>query len=148
MQRDVRTGEEWPRAKAVRASASIPFVFSSVELDDYRLVDGGVKLNVPLPLLKGFSNHKTLAIITKKEIEPLEKNGLIPLAMQVYNINSNVFDQYIAHQADHFINFPLGRITFSLGKGQEIIDRAKNYLDDSDEIEKIKKDMSIFSFLD
>ncbi|HZJ86649.1 MAG TPA: patatin-like phospholipase family protein, partial [Erysipelothrix sp.] len=136
-------------AKAVRSSASIPFIFSSVLLDDYQLVDGGVKLNVPLPLLKGFSNHKTLAIITKKEIEPFEKNGIVPLAMQVYNINGNEFDHYIAREADHFINFPLGRITFSLGKGEEIINRAKNHLDKEDKvIDAIKKDKSILSFLE
>lgn len=138
--------DEISLAKAVRASASIPFIFSSVSYKDYLLADGGVRLNVPLPLLKGFSDHKTLAITTKKEIEALENTSLISLALQVYNINSNEFDMFLAKQADYFINFPLGRLQFSLGKGDEIIQKAKAYLDESDDLKSIKEDLSIFPF--
>lgn len=133
-------------AKAVRASSSIPFVFSHVMFKDFTLVDGGVKLNVPLPLLKGFSNHQTLAVTTKKEIDPLENPNIFSLALQVYNINSTEFDLYVAKEADHYINVPLGRLQFSVGKGQEIIDKSKQYISNNNYIENIKKDKKFLPF--
>ncbi len=134
-------------AKAVRASSSIPFVFSHVTYKDYTLVDGGVRLNVPLPLLKGYSNHKTLAVTTKKEIEPLEKTNLFSLALQVYNINSNEFDLYIAKEADFHMNIPLGRLQFSVGKGKEIIEKSKAYVKENNYIEAINKNASLLDKL-
>lgn len=134
-------------AKAVRASSSIPFVFSHVTYKDYTLVDGGVRLNVPLPLLKGYSNHKTLAVTTKKEIEPLEKTNLFSLALQVYNINSNEFDLYIAKEADFYMNIPLGRLQFSVGKGKEIIEKSKAYVKENNYIEAINKNASLLDKL-
>lgn len=134
-------------AKAVRASSSIPFVFSHVTYKDYTLVDGGVRLNVPLPLLRGYSNHKTLAVTTKKEIEPLEKTNLFSLALQVYNINSNEFDLYIAKEADFYMNIPLGRLQFSVGKGKEIIEKSKAYVKENNYIEAINKNASLLDKL-
>ncbi|HLV50170.1 MAG TPA: patatin-like phospholipase family protein [Erysipelothrix sp.] len=122
---------------AIRASSSIPFVFSACAYEDYLLIDGGVKLNVPVSLLKGFSSNKTLAITAKDEIDTLEKRpGIFELINQVYAIISTEFDIYLSKEADYSINFPVGRKQFSLGKGKEIIENAHSYLANIDDFLK------------
>jgi len=122
---------------AIRASSSIPFVFSACAYEDYLLIDGGVKLNVPVSLLKGFSSNKTLAITAKDEIDTLDKRpGIFELINQVYAIISTEFDIYLSKEADYSINFPVGRKQFSLGKGKEIIENAHSYLANIDDFLK------------
>lgn len=114
---------------AVRASSSIPLVFAACPYEDYLLIDGGVKLNVPVSLLKGFSTKKTLAITAKDEIDILDNRpGIFELINQVYALISTEFDIYLSKEADYNINFPIGRKQFSLGKGKEIIENAHSYL--------------------
>ncbi len=128
-------------AKAIRASASIPFVFSSVNYKDYKLVDGGVRLNVPVPLLDSFTECQTLAITTKKEVKALDSNSIFSLAMQVYQINSSEFDLHLGRLADYHINIPLGNLQFSVGKGSSIIEQAQSFLESSDMIQDIFKQL-------
>ncbi len=130
-------------ALAVRASASVPFVFSSVEYQDYRLVDGGVRLNVPVPLLSKFKDVETLAITSKKKVEPLDSTSMFSLAMQVYQINSSEFDLHLGRLADFHINIPLGPLQFSLGKGQEIIEFGYHYLDENRLFEEMNKALGL-----
>lgn len=128
--------EDIPIAKAVRASASIPFVFSHVDYEGYRLVDGGVRLNVPVPLLKR-DGIPSLAITTKKELEPLSSNSIKSIGMQVYQINNSEFDLYLARLADFHINIPLGNLQFSIGKGRSIIEHASLHLSNDTTINEI-----------
>lgn len=126
--------EDITLSKAIRASSSIPLLFAACPFKEYLLIDGGVKLNVPVGLLKGFSNEKTLAITAKDEIETLDnKPSVFALINQVYALISTEFDIYLSKEADYQINFPIGRKQFSLGKGKEIIDNAKTYLMDIDD---------------
>jgi len=64
---DLFTGEEvifknGPLASAVRASISIPGVFTPVELNGRTLVDGGVIAGVPVSIAKRMNGNITLAV--------------------------------------------------------------------------------------
>jgi len=74
---------------AVRASISIPGVFESVELGNYRLVDGGVLDNVPIDVALMQGATRTIAVDVLPSFtrnvpgqEPVEMGLQVPYAIQ------------------------------------------------------------------
>jgi NTE family protein len=64
---DICSGEEiiftnGPLDKAVRASCSIPGVYTPVELEGHQLADGGMAENVPVKALKGLGADVVIAV--------------------------------------------------------------------------------------
>lgn len=61
-----------PLAKAMRASSSIPYLFSPYQWGNYAFVDGGVEFPLPLGLGKTLSNEITIAVnvLPSKSSEP------------------------------------------------------------------------------
>lgn len=81
---DILTGnrvvlDHGPLAPAIRASASIPGLFSPIEMDDYLLVDGGVVDNLPVEQVKAMGAGYIIACdisyrtaITRKPENPFD----------------------------------------------------------------------------
>lgn len=126
-------------SKAIRASASIPLVISSCPFKDYLLIDGGIKLNVPVPLLRSYSTHKILAITAKDEVETLSDTpGIVTTINQVYKIMSTEFDIYLSQEAEYQINIPVGRKQLSIGKGKHVITKSTEYIESLNIFDKLK----------
>lgn len=81
---------------AVRATISVPGVFKSVELGDYRLVDGGVLDNVPVDLARSMGATRIIAVDVlpsfsrnKPGMQPIETGLQLPFVPsslnEVYN---------------------------------------------------------------
>ena len=81
---------------AVRATISVPGVFKSVELGDYRLVDGGVLDNVPVDVVRSMGATRTIAVDVlpsfsrnKPGMQPIETGLQLPFVPsslnEVYN---------------------------------------------------------------
>lgn len=72
------TGDE-NDIKWMQASASMPLVSRVVEIDDYKLLDGGISDSIPVKWLMGQGFSKSVVILTQPEGYRKEKNKMLPL---------------------------------------------------------------------
>lgn len=63
----------------IRASASMPIVSRIVELEGYKLLDGGVADSIPLEYAETSGYQKNLVILTQPESYQKEHNKLMPI---------------------------------------------------------------------
>ena len=73
-------------ATCVTASSSIPGIFSPIELEDYLLVDGGVKCRLPIDEVKEMGAEVVVAIDALGEIRPVKKK------FNVFSVIFRTFD--------------------------------------------------------
>lgn len=96
-------------AQAIRASMSFPLVFGSMEYEDHSLIDGGVRMNCPIPMLKDYGADKTLAITMRGALDektPLEKK--LAVANRVFELMSREAENRHVIKSDLVFNVPLG----------------------------------------
>jgi NTE family protein len=88
---DICSGEEaiftrGPLDKAVRASCSIPGIYSPVELEGRQLVDGGLVENVPVKALKSLGAEKVIAVNVMGHRKVFRKaSNVIQILVRVWN---------------------------------------------------------------
>lgn len=63
----------------IRASASMPLVSRIVEVDGYKLLDGGMADSVPVRYFESIGYDKNVVILTQPKDYVKEKNKLLPL---------------------------------------------------------------------
>lgn len=63
----------------IRASASMPLVSQIVEIEDQKLLDGGVADSIPVRFFESIGYDKNLAILTQPKGYQKKKNPLLPL---------------------------------------------------------------------
>lgn len=73
--------------KAVQASCSYPGVFSPCEYKNTKLIDGGIRENIPWKLTKIQGAEKVISVVFEKEININRKKG-----KNIINIISNAID--------------------------------------------------------
>ncbi len=90
---------------AVRATISVPGVFASVELGDYRLVDGGVLDNLPVDVARAMGATKVIAVDVlpnfddaASDMGPVKAGLQLPFAPQNLNELYHVLMIMIAAQ--------------------------------------------------
>ncbi len=92
-------------SKAMRATMSIPSLFSPVEWDDYLLIDGGLLNNLPVDVAKVMGADIVIAVDIKKPLlkrEELESAfGVLEQSIKIVELNQTA-DK--ARQADFIIN--------------------------------------------
>lgn len=85
---DVETGKpvyqkcekaDYDLCEWIRASASMPLVSKVVELDGYRLLDGGISDSIPLSYFESIGYTKNVVVLTQPESYVKKKNSLMPL---------------------------------------------------------------------
>lgn len=125
--------EDWiivsdiPLAKAVRASCSFPFVIAALEYNDFVLVDGGVRMNLPLELIESYGVQKTIAVTMHSDESFNNYGSLMGVATRVMDLMRIEDDYHILKKADIHINVPLDDVwVFEIGKGKTTIDRAQS----------------------
>ena len=112
-------------AKAVRASCSFPLVINACPLDDYQLTDGGVRMNLPLPLLEGYGAKKTIAVTMNTENDFYEMDSILSLATRLSELARIEQDNYLVKDADVVINIPLDGVwVFEVGRGKYTMDQG------------------------
>lgn len=94
---DIKTGnmivlEKGDLVKAIRASISLPIIFSPVNYSKYKLVDGGLVNPIPVDVIKN-KVDKTIAVSIKKltTLELKEKNK----KQKKHNYKSNLINERI-----------------------------------------------------
>lgn len=121
-------------AKAVRASSSFPLVISALELDDYLLADGGIKMNTPAKLVNAYGADKILGITmtTGRGADIEDGLTILSLGNRVYDLMIESYDELLKDQMDLMINVPLGDIwVFEMGKGQEVITEGEKVAEEN-----------------
>ncbi len=68
----------------IRASASMPLVSNIVEVDGYKLLDGGISDSVPLKFFKHIGYEKNVVILTQPEGYVKKPNKLLPIMRVKY----------------------------------------------------------------
>ena len=63
----------------IRASASLPLVSRVVEIDGYKLLDGGISDAIPLKHFESLGYEKNLVILTQPEGYVKKKTGMTPV---------------------------------------------------------------------
>ena len=94
-----------------RASASMPIVSRIVEVDGYKLLDGGITDSIPLSSMERRGYPKNVVVLTQPLVYVKEKSGMLPLirvamrrypniikAMEVRHIRYNKQTDYVREQ--------------------------------------------------
>lgn len=68
----------------IRASASLPLVAEIVEVDGYKLLDGGISDSVPLKYFESIGYDRNVVILTQPKGYLKEKNKMIPVIKKVF----------------------------------------------------------------
>lgn len=117
---------------AILASCSFPFVISSVSYKNYRLVDGGLSMNLPIPLVQSYGADKTIGVTMHPHTDFDPESSLIALGNRVFDIMRVHMDQPIIESADLILNVPVNDIQiFEIGKGKESMLMGERVIKDS-----------------
>lgn len=115
--------------RAVAASCAFPLVFSTAQIDGRQLVDGGVMMNLPIPL---FDREHFGALLSVSMIyDAVDRQLASPfnVAIQSLDILIRQMDRQMTKQADIQVNFPIEpHLVFKVGAGREVIATAKAML--------------------
>ncbi len=110
-------------ADAVRASCTVPIVFNTKKLLEMQLVDGGVKMNLPVSPLRSLRCNRILSISLDNEEEYQESSQLIDVATRIITIMAKEINMRAKKLADYNINVDVSNIAiFDVGKGDQCIE--------------------------
>lgn len=91
-------------AKAVRASCSYPGIFSPCEYNNSKLIDGGIRENIPWKVTKENGADKVISVIFEKEINTKkEEKNIIEVASRAIDILSHELSNYELIGADYLL---------------------------------------------
>lgn len=123
-------------AKAVRASATFPFVFSPFEYDKYQFADGGITNNIPIDEIKKLGADKVIAI--KFNMGQKKYNSIHNLAMRAIDIMGEGIDKEQLKHSDIVIDIDLKNVqVFNMNKMEFCY--KEGYEQTIKQIDKIKK---------
>jgi len=97
-------------ARAVRASSSIPGVFTPVQYFDMTLVDGGVVDNVPVDVARRMGADLVIAVNIGKDVVNKDTTNIIDITLQAVNIMANENSVFKMRDADVLIEPDVGSV--------------------------------------
>lgn len=97
----VRFVKEMPIGKAVRASCSYPIVFSPCSYRDTKLIDGGIRENVPWKELKSIGADKILSVTFEEKIDNGCCKNLIEVGGRAIGLLSRELSNYEMQGVDY-----------------------------------------------
>lgn len=112
---DLNSGEpvifsSGPVAKAVRASCSIPGVFTPLNYQNRLLVDGGVLGNIAPEVARQHGANIVIVVSIGKTVANKDTKTIIGITMQAIDIMSSNIDRYKAKEADVLISPEVGDV--------------------------------------
>ena len=96
--------------KAVRASCSYPVVFSPCKYKDVKLIDGGIRENVPWKELKKLGAKKVLNITFEEEANNKCDKNIIEVASSSIGLLSKELSSYELEGSDYTIKIKTNKI--------------------------------------
>jgi NTE family protein len=112
---DLNTGEpvvfsSGPVSKAVRASCSIPGVFTPLTYNNRKLVDGGVLGNIAPEIARQNGANLVIVVSIDRSLQNKETDNLVEITLQAIAIMSNKIDSYKIKDADVLISPEIGDV--------------------------------------
>lgn len=89
--------------KAVQASCSFPAVFSPTEYNNSKLIDGGIRENVPWREVKLLGADKVISVIFENEVDKTCCKNLIEVTFRSYGLMCKELSKYELNGSDYFI---------------------------------------------
>lgn len=130
--------------KAVRASCSYPIVFSPCPYKNIKLIDGGIRENVPWKEVKALGAKKVLSIMFDGEEEQNCDKNLIEVAGRSINLLGRELSNYEMEGADFVIKIKSNKVgLLDMSKIDELYEIG--YQQTKKEIQKIKMDFKNFA---
>lgn len=88
---------------AVRASCGYPGVFTPYKLDGKKLIDGGVRENIPWKGLKEIGADKVISVVFEKQLEEKKDINIVDVIEGALNIMGHELANYELNGADSII---------------------------------------------
>lgn len=89
--------------KAVQASCSYPGVFSPYPYNNTKLIDGGIRENIPWKVTKINGADKVISIVFEKEINKIKNKNIINVVSRSIDILSYELSNYELAGADYLL---------------------------------------------
>ena len=102
--------DQGPVGKAVRASSSIPGVFTPVFYQNMTLVDGGVVDNVPVDVARSKGADIVIAVNIGKNVVNKDVGNILDITLQAVNIMSYEISKFKVQGADVLIEPNVGEV--------------------------------------
>lgn len=118
----------------IRASASMPLVSQIVEIDGYKLLDGGIADSIPVRFFEKAGYNRNIVILTQPAGYVKKKNRLIPLMQMKYRQYPKLIETM--ERRHQVYNDALEYIDKKEKSGELLVIRPKNKLP----IGKVEKD--------
>ena len=120
----------------IRASASMPIVSKIVEIDNLKLLDGGISDSIPLKKFEEMGYEKNVLVLTRPYDYIKKKNALLPLMKLIYKDYPKMIEAMERRHIDY--NENLSYINKLENEGKIFVIRPK----ESIKIKKVEKDPS------
>lgn len=135
-------------AKAMRASMTFPLIFASTFFEERYLIDGGVRMNCPVPMVKDYGASKVMAVTMRDaihETEPLDKT--LQVVNRIYDLMSREAEYRNILDADLILNLPVSPVNiFDVSMGESIYDLGvETILQEKDALDAFFKPRSLSS---
>lgn len=115
---------------AVRASCSLPLVFSTKKFQSLKLVDGGISMNLPIQPCKEMGADHIISVSMFDDQAITVSDSMISVMMRSIEIFAHANQQLSFHQGDYNYNVPVSQYNLmDVGKGQEIIDISRKQIE-------------------
>ena len=116
---------EGPLAEALRASATVPLLFSPIEKDTMRLIDGGLVANIPVDVAREAGYDIVIVVNSTSGLRTIdEMNAPWQTADQIMGIMMKVLNERQLGGADIVITPPVGTHRSSDFRGLDTVIRA------------------------
>mgnify|MGYP004516018823 CR=1 FL=1 len=126
-------------ASIVRASCSFPAVFEPKYLDGNILIDGGVRVNTPVSVLKLMGAEKIISVTFGKNDHCKNYNkNLVSISLRSFDIMSHQVNENEISNSDYVINLITDNISLLDGSKTNILSNI-GYEKTKKSIEKIKE---------
>lgn len=129
---DLSTGEsiilrEGELIRSIRASMAVPAVFTAVEINDMKLIDGGVTKNFPVSVARDLGAESVLGVNVSRGLRPVsDLRSPIDVIYQMGFFSDARSFQENKRSASWFMDLDLGDISPSdFASAPEIIDAGK-----------------------
>jgi NTE family protein len=135
---------------AVRASCSLPLVFSTKKYKDLKLVDGGILMNMPIPPCKEMDADHVISVSMVDKLPTIVNDSMISVMMRSLEIFAHSNQQLNIRKGDYNYNVPTSQYNMlDVGKGKEIIELSREHLNNkkSELLKTIKKWQNPMKFL-
>lgn len=132
--------------QAVRASCSFPIVFSTKKFENMQLVDGGVKMNLPIQLLMTMQSNRILSVTMDGQPNFKVSTRISDVALRIIDLMSGDTQENAKPLSNFNLNIDTSKYSiFDAGKGEFIANLG--YLAAVEKWDDIEKAISVKTVL-